>query len=67
MPQTKKGKKIESAMEKEYGAKIGKRIYYASIVKGKIKGAEGKGGKGTLAKAKRTYNKKHNKFAIMKI
>jgi hypothetical protein len=61
MPQTKKGKKIEDAMEKEYGAEKGQRVYYASIVKGKIKGVEGKGGKGTLAKAKRTYNKTHSR------
>lgn len=59
MPQTKKGKIIESAMEKEYGTEKGKRIYYASIVKGKIKGIEGKGGTGRLAKAKKTYNKNH--------
>jgi hypothetical protein len=60
MPQTKKGKKIESAMEKEYGVKKGKEVYYASIVKGKIKGVEGGGGKGTLAKAKKTYKKEHS-------
>jgi hypothetical protein len=60
MPQTKKGKTIENAMEKEYGTEKGKRIYYASIVKGKIKGVEGKGGKGTLAKAKKTYKKSHS-------
>ena len=47
MPQTKKGKKIENAMEKEYGTEKGKRIYYASIVKGKIKGVEGSGGTGS--------------------
>ena len=61
MPQTKKGKKIENAMEKEYGTEQGKRIYYASIVKGKIKGVEGDGGKGTLAKAKNTYKRNHSK------
>lgn len=60
MPQTKKGKKIESAMEKEYGIERGKRIYYASIVKGKIKGVEGKGGTGKLDKAKKTYKKEHS-------
>jgi hypothetical protein len=48
-------------MEKEYGTERGKRIYYASIVKGRIKGVEGKGGKGTLAKAKKTYKKKHSR------
>lgn len=40
MPLTKKGKKIMSAMEKEYGGKKGKSVFYASINKGKIKGAE---------------------------
>jgi hypothetical protein len=61
MPQTRKGEKIESAMEKEYGTEQGKRIYYASIVKGRIKGVEDKGGKGTLAKAKKTYKKEHSR------
>lgn len=59
MPQTKKGKKIMSAMAKQYGPKKAKRIYFASIVKGRIKGAEGKGGTGKLEKAKRSYAKKH--------
>jgi ferritin-like protein len=59
MPQTKKGKEIMSAMVKEYGVEKGKEVYYASIVKGKIKGVEGKGGKGTLAKAKKTYKENH--------
>ncbi|MDR3519920.1 MAG: hypothetical protein P4L63_03505 [Candidatus Pacebacteria bacterium] len=59
MPQTKKGEEIENAMEKEYGIDQGKRVYYASIVKGKIKGAEGKGGTGRLTKAKNTYKKNH--------
>jgi len=59
MPQTQKGKKIEDAMEKEYGSEKGTRIYYASIVKGKIKGVEGESGTGTLAKAKKTYKKNH--------
>jgi hypothetical protein len=61
MPITKKGKKIQAAMKKTYGAKKGKEVYYASIVKGKVKGAEGKGGTGKLAKAKKTYAKKHKK------
>lgn len=38
MPLTKKGKKIKGAMEKEYGAKKGKQVFYASENKGKIKG-----------------------------
>ena len=43
MPLTKKGKKIMGAMEKEYGAKKGKQVFYASANKGKIKGvAKGK-------------------------
>ena len=63
MPITEKGKKILSAMKKKYGVKKGKEVYYASIVKGKIKGAEGKGGTGKLAKAKRTYAKRYKKIA----
>lgn len=59
MPQTAKGKKVMQAMTKEYGAKKGKAVYYASIVKGKLKGVEGAGGTGKLAKAKRTYKNKH--------
>ena len=59
MPQTKKGKEIMSAMIKEYGAEKGKEVYYASIVKGKIKGVEGEGGTGSLTKAKNTYKKNH--------
>lgn len=42
MPLTTKGKKILSNMTKEYGAKKAKTVLYASINKGKIKGAEGK-------------------------
>ena len=43
MPLTKKGSKIINSMVKEYGAKKGKQVFYASINKGKITGAEGKG------------------------
>lgn len=40
MPLNKKGKKIMSAMKKEYGAKKGKSIFYASANKGTIKGVK---------------------------
>ena len=41
MPLTKKGKKIMGAMKKTYGStKQAKSVFYASINKGKIKGAE---------------------------
>lgn len=50
-------------MTKEYGAKKGKAVYYASIVKGKVKGAEGKGGTGKLDKAKATFARRHKKVA----
>ena len=46
MPLTKKGAKIKSAMDKEYGKKKGDSVFYASINKGKIKGAEGSKKKG---------------------
>ncbi len=41
MPLTKKGKKILKNMEKEYGSKKGESVFYASINKGKVTGAEG--------------------------
>ena len=59
MPTTKKGKKVKAALTKEYGPKKGKAVYFAMIVKGKLKGAEGKGGTGRLKKAKATYSRKH--------
>jgi hypothetical protein len=40
MPLTSKGKKIKSAMVKEYGAKKGEKVFYASRNKGTIKGVE---------------------------
>jgi hypothetical protein len=40
MPLTKKGRTILTAMRKEYGAKKGKQVFYASINKGTVKGAE---------------------------
>ena len=42
MPITKKGKKIMSSMKKQYGAKKGKQVFYASKNKGIIKGVEKK-------------------------
>jgi hypothetical protein len=45
MPLTHKGKEIMGAMEKEYGAKKGESVFYASKNKGTIKGVEGKGHK----------------------
>lgn len=42
MPFTKKGTKIMKAMKKEYGAKKGEQVFYASSNKGTIKGVHGK-------------------------
>jgi hypothetical protein len=42
MPLTKKGSKIKSAMQKEYGKKKGESVFYASANKGTIKGVEKK-------------------------
>lgn len=66
MPQTSKGKEVMANLVKQYGAKKAKSVYYSMIVSGKLKGAEGKGGTGKLAKAKRTYAKKHKKGKSMK-
>jgi hypothetical protein len=49
MPLTRKGKKILKAMQVEYGKEDGKRVFYASIAKGLVVGAEGK----TKAKTRR--------------
>lgn len=38
MPLTPKGKKILAAMKKQYGAKKGKEVFYASKHAGTIKG-----------------------------
>ena len=38
MPLTKKGRKIKGAMQKTYGAKKGKQVFYASERSGRIKG-----------------------------
>ena len=38
MPLTKKGTKVMASMKKTYGAKKGKKVFYASQKKGKIKG-----------------------------
>ena len=38
MPLTSKGQKIKTAMQKEYGADKGERVFYASENKGTIKG-----------------------------
>ncbi len=38
MPLTKKGAKIKRAMKKQYGAKKGEQVYYASANKGTIRG-----------------------------
>ena len=40
MPLTSKGKKILSSMRKQYGGEKGERVFYASINKGKVTGAE---------------------------
>jgi hypothetical protein len=42
MPLTTKGKKILKAVEKEYGKKKGKSVFYAMENKGKIKGVKKK-------------------------
>jgi hypothetical protein len=42
MPLTSKGSKILKAMEKEYGTKKGKQVFYASRNKGRIRGVDRK-------------------------
>jgi hypothetical protein len=42
MPLTKKGMKVRRAMRKQYGAKKGDRVFFASQNKGTIKGTHKK-------------------------
>lgn len=44
MPLTPKGKKILRHMQLEYGPEKGRAVFYASINKGRIRGAEAAGG-----------------------
>lgn len=57
MPLTAKGKKILSAMNKTYGERKAKKVFYASINDGKITGAERssspRGAEGKTRKKKR--------------
>lgn len=43
MPLTKKGEKILHAMQREYGSKKGKQVFYASENAGTIHGVHHKG------------------------
>ena len=45
MPLTAKGKKVKRAMAKQYGAKRGAAVFYASENSGRIKGVSKKGKK----------------------
>lgn len=45
MPLTKKGEKVKAAMKKQYGAKKGEQIFYATENKGKVTGLTKKTGK----------------------
>lgn len=40
MPLTTKGRKVMRAMKRTYGAKKGKRVFYASRNAGRIKGVD---------------------------
>lgn len=40
MPLNAKGKKVQAAMQKTYGKKKGKSVFYASVNKGTVKGVE---------------------------
>ena len=50
MPLTEKGRKVLASMVKQYGAKKGKEVFYASANKGTISGVHG-GKKGKHARS----------------
>ena len=53
MPLTDKGQKIMANMKKEYGAKEGESVFYASANKGTIKGVHNKGVRSMTRKGKK--------------
>lgn len=53
MPLTPKGKKILRHMQEEYGAVKGRAVFYASINKGRILGAEAPGEAGRIRETPR--------------
>lgn len=55
MPMTKKGSRILRAMQKEYGPKKGKQVFYASENKGSITGVHKKKRKKNRAVSKAGY------------
>lgn len=57
MPLTAKGKKVKRAMAKTYGAKKGKKVFYASINAGKVTGAEEETGEAVHKTAKKVAKK----------
>lgn len=51
MPLTRKGRKVLSAMKRQYGEKKGKKVFYASANKGRIRGVhKGSGRLGVLSR-----------------
>jgi hypothetical protein len=63
MPLSKRGREILKKFQEQYGKEEGKRIFYASIVKGNIphsKVTKGKGS-GKLEKAIRSHQRKKRK------
>jgi hypothetical protein len=74
MPLTSKGTEIMSNMAKEYGAKKGKQVFYASKNKGTIKGVDPQSAgthfnmaTNTFRKGKRKSKKAAAKKAAMKM
>lgn len=61
MPLTPKGRKIEKAMESEYGSKKGKKVFFASANKGTIHGVEHQGAKRRAMKAVRNMESMRRK------
>jgi hypothetical protein len=57
MPLTAKGQSIMSSMMNQYGGDKGKRVFYASINKGRIKGVE-KGSDTTEGRARRRLGRR---------
>lgn len=66
MPLTAKGEKIKAAMVKQYGAKKGKQVFYASENKGTIRGVTKSGSSSSKKKKKNFGTQLRRSMKILK-
>jgi hypothetical protein len=66
MPLTDKGQKILASMQRQYGDKKGKSVFYASINAGKITGAEGRARGGRVPYSRDYYPLMQSSYDLLR-